>query len=146
MNLESLSIMVLPMLCNAFQLNTLTHGTCFYLKCLVGREPRSDHCKPRQSPSTKCPEVPLGVGYLRSKQPLRVHLSLVSRHGKKYSKGIPSASLSLWPDLHIWFNAQPHRVAKNFLLSLSVAEAPTLSSGVHGYLHNHGTQTHMQAN
>lgn len=113
------------MLSNAFQLNTLTHGTCFYLKCLIGREPRSDHSKPLQSPSTKCPEVPLGVGYLRSKQSLRVHLSLVSRCGKKYSKGIPSASLSLWPDLHIWFNAQPHRVAKSFLLSLSVPEAPT---------------------
>lgn len=84
MNLEALSIMVTPMVHNAFQLNTLTHGTCFYFKCLIGRELRSDHSKPGQSPSTKCPEVPLGVGYLRSKQTLHIHLSLVSREGKKY--------------------------------------------------------------
>lgn len=142
MNLEALSIMVTPMVHNAFQLNTLTHGTCFYFKCLIGRELRSDHSKPEQSPSTKCPEFPLGVGYLRSKQTLHVHLSLVSRQGKKYSKGIPSASLSLWPNFHIWFNAQPHRGAKNFLLSPSVPEAPTLSSSVHGLAHSWYTDTH----
>lgn len=144
MNLSffSLAIMITPLVHNAFQLNTITHGTCFYFKCLIGRELRSDHSKPGQSPSTKWSEVFLGVGYLRSKQTLHVHLSLVSRQGKKYSKGTPSAILSLGPNFHIWFNAQPHRGAKNFLLFLSVLEAPALSSGVHGLAHPWYTDTH----
>lgn len=83
MNLEALSIMVTPLVHNAFQLNTLTHGTCFYFKCLIGREPRSDYSKPGQSPSTKYPEVPLGVGYLRSKQTAHI-----LKPGKSTWKGI----------------------------------------------------------
>lgn len=131
MNLQALSIMVTPMVHNAFQLNTLTHGTCFYFKCLIGREPRSDHSKPGQSPSTKCPEVPLGVGYLRSKQTLHVHLNLVSRQGKKYQR-----EFLLPVFLCGRTSAQPHTVAKILPLSLSVPEAPTLSSGVHGLAHS----------
>lgn len=134
--------MITPLVHNAFQLNTITRGTCFYFKCLIGRELRSDHSKPGQSPSTKWSEVFLGVGYLRSKQTLHVHLSLVSRQGKTYSKGTPSAILSPGPNFHIWFNAQLHRGAKNFLLFLSVLEAPALSSGVHGLAHPWYIDTH----
>lgn len=45
---------------NAFQHNTLTCGTCFYFKCLIGIEPRWDHSKPGQSPSTEPRSSPKG--------------------------------------------------------------------------------------